>query len=137
MSVNEEATLPLPMMPARSRTKGIKAKGTRTETAIVNLIRASGWPNAERRALSGSTDRGDIAGVPSVVIEAKSGARLALPEWLRETERERINDGAAYGVLVVKLNGMGETRVGDWPAMLPLSALLRLLREAGYGDEVS
>lgn len=120
--------------PGRPRTKGIKAKGTRAETALVALLRASGWPYAERRALNSTTDRGDVAGVPGVVWEAKSGARLCLPDWMRETEVERVNDGAAYGVLVVKPVGVGGTRVGDWPAIMPLGQLIQLLHEAGYGD---
>jgi hypothetical protein len=120
----------------RRRTKGIKAKGTRVEAGIVDLLRASGWPHAERRALNGTTDRGDVAGVPGIVIEAKSGARLDMPGWMRETEKERVNDGAAYGVLVVKPKGVGDTRVAEWYATMPLGALLRLLREAGYGSEI-
>lgn len=109
-----------------------KAKGTAAETAVVDHLHAAGWPGAERRALNGSNDRGDIAGIAGIVLEVKSGARLELPAWLRETEAERVNDGAAYGLLVVKPKGIGTTRVSDWPVVLPLAAALRLLKEAGY-----
>lgn len=108
-----------------------RRKGTAAESILVRLLRAAHWPHAERRALNGAKDRGDIAGVPGVVFEAKSGARLELPAWLRETEAERVNDGADYGVLVVKLKGYGEARAADWPAILPLGALLELLAAAG------
>lgn len=109
-----------------------KAKGTRAETAVVEAIRKHGWPAAERRAPSGAKDRGDIAGVLGVVFEVKSGARITLPEWLRETEMERQNDGADYGVLVIKPKGVGETRIYEWPAVMPFGELLNLLVQAGY-----
>lgn len=109
-----------------------RRKGTAAESAIVNYLREHGVPHAERRALSGAKDRGDIAGIPGVVLEVKSGARLELPAWMRETEMERINDNAAHGLLVVKPKGMGESRIGEWPVILPLSAALQLLKEAGY-----
>lgn len=109
-----------------------RRKGTASESAVVDHLRAAGWPAAERRALNGSKDRGDVAGLPGIVLEVKSGARIELPAWLRETETERVNDGAIYGLLVVKPKGMGTTRVGDWPVVLPLAAALRLLKEAGY-----
>ena len=45
-----------------------KSKGTAWETAIVRFLKDRGWPNAERRALGGANDRGDIAGVVGVVF---------------------------------------------------------------------
>jgi hypothetical protein len=115
------------------KPSSVKAKGRNAENGLVTLLQASGWPYAERRRQSGTKDRGDITGIPKVVLEVKSGARIDLPGWLRETEVERVNDRAIYGALVIKLKGMGEARVGEWPVMLPLSQFLRLLREAGYG----
>ena len=114
------------------KPSSIKAKGRNAENAPVELIKESGWPYAERRRQTGAKDRGDVTGIPKVVLEIKSGARLDLPGWLRETEAERINDGAIIGALIVKLKGMGEAKVRDWPVMLPLSQFLALLLEAGY-----
>lgn len=114
------------------KPSSIKAKGRNAENAAVDLIRESGWPYAERRRQTGAKDRGDVTGIPKVVLEIKSGARLDLPGWLRETETERINDGAIIGALIIKLKGMGEAKVRDWPVMLPLSQFLALLLEAGY-----
>lgn len=109
-----------------------KAKGTAAESTVVGYLKTNGWPHAERRALNGSKDRGDVAGVPCIVIEVKSGARLEIPAWMRETETERDNDHADYGLLVIKPKGVGVTRVAEWPVILPLSAVVRLLKEAGY-----
>jgi len=109
-----------------------RRKGTAAESAVVDYLRVNGVAHAERRALNGSNDRGDIAGIPGVVIEVKSGARLELAEWMKETEAERANDGARVGLLVVKPKGVGTSRVGDWYTVLPVSTVVQLLREAGY-----
>lgn len=82
-----------------------KAKGTSWESAIVDYLRGDGWPAVERRALGGAKDRGDIAGIPGVVIEAKSAARLALAAWLAEAEVERVNDVAEFAVVWAKRKG--------------------------------
>lgn len=100
-----------------------RAKGTAAETAVVNYLRANGFPHAERRALAGSADRGDIAGIAGWAIEVKSGARLDIPGWLRETAKEADNV-TGYGLLVVKPKGIGAANVGDWWAIQPLSQVL-------------
>ena len=46
-----------------------KAIGTAAETAVVRYLAAHGFPAAERRALHGATDLGDITGTPQIVWE--------------------------------------------------------------------
>jgi hypothetical protein len=58
-----------------------KAKGTAAETAVVRAYIAAGAVYAERRALSGVLDRGDVAGVPGIVTEVKNVSRDGLPGW--------------------------------------------------------
>jgi hypothetical protein len=82
-----------------------KTKGSAWERAIVNALRAAGWPFAERRLAGAAKDRGDIAGVPGVVIEAKNTASRNLAAWVDETELERVNDGAWLGVVWHKRTG--------------------------------
>ncbi len=82
-----------------------KNKGTSWESAIVTTLRANGFPGAERRALSGALDRGDIAGVIGWVIEAKAVKTYDIAGWLKEAEIERKNDGAEYGVVWAKSRG--------------------------------
>jgi hypothetical protein len=89
-----------------------KDKGTAAETAVVRYLREQGATQAERRALSGSQDRGDIAGVPGVVIEVKNVSRDALPGWVDEAEIERTNDGALIGVVWHKRRG--KRSPADW-----------------------
>lgn len=74
--------------------------GTAAETAVVRCLRTAGFPHAERRALRGVLDAGDVTGTPGVAWEVKGGAaaRTAsdgqLVAWLAETERERLTAGA-------------------------------------------
>lgn len=84
-----------------------KAKGSAWERAIVNALHTAGWPFAERRIAGAAKDRGDIAGVPGVVIEAKNCASRNLAGWVDETEVERVNDGAWLGVVWHKRAGRG------------------------------
>jgi len=105
-----------------------RRKGTAAETAVVDYLRSRGYPHAERRALAGANDRGDIAGLPGVVIEVKSASRLEIPAWLRETKAEQRNDGARIGLLVIKPRGIGTTRVDQWWAVLPLADAIDLIK---------
>lgn len=110
-----------------------RAKGTAWESAIVDYLRDNGAPHAERRAQSGATDRGDIAGIPAVVIEAKSAARVELAGWLDEAELERKHDHANLGVVWFKRRG--KTSPGDGFVLMSGAALVQLLADAGYIKE--
>jgi hypothetical protein len=89
-----------------------RRKGTTWESAIVAFLRENGVPHAERRALAGAKDRGDVAGIPGVTIEAKSAVRIDLAGWVDETEVERINDGAAVGLCWIKRRGKTSPAAG-------------------------
>jgi hypothetical protein len=113
-----------------------KQKGTLAETAVVELLKEV-WPMAERRALSGINDKGDIAGIPKIVIEVKNQKSYKIPEWLNETKVEKANAEADLGILVIKPNGVGVSRVSDWWSVLPLRDLISLLQKAGYDKGLS
>jgi hypothetical protein len=89
-----------------------KTKGSAWERAIVDALHAAGWPFAERRLAGAAKDRGDIAGVPGVVIEAKNTASRNLAAWIDETELERINDNAWLGVVWHKRTGRASAADG-------------------------
>jgi hypothetical protein len=107
-----------------------KQKGTAAETAVVNYLKSRGRAHIERRSLNGSNDRGDIAGIPGVVIEVKNHARMELSQWLSELEVEIGNDNANTGVVIHKKKGT--TNVGEWYATMPVSVWFDLIEEAGY-----
>lgn len=100
------------------------ALGTATANAVVRVLRANGWPHAERRDEEGRWDRGDIAGSPGVVWQVKGGkaAREAsdnlIEKWLNDTEAQRANDGAGIGVLVLHRKGIGYANAEKWFAIV-------------------
>lgn len=102
-----------------------KAKGTLAERAVVGYLRANGFPDAERRALEGANDRGDIAGLPYTVLEVKNHAALDLAGWLNELMREIDNDNAEYGAVVAKRRGHAEP--DQWYAIMPFEMLVKML----------
>lgn len=141
-----------------------KQIGTAGESAVVGYLRPNGFPGAERRALAGVHDLGDITGTGPLCWEVKAGGAAAnasdgqVSKWLDETEVERQNAQADYGLLVMKRAGIGPARAGEWWAVLPawqflslqgirhspvpadvpirlhLQDAVTILRLAGYGD---
>ena len=107
-----------------------KQKGTAAETAVVRYLQANGFPYAERRALHGTVDKGDITGCGPLVFEVKNHKEFDLSGWLNELMRETDNAQADYGVLVVKRRG--HVDAGQWYAMMPFEAITALLKQAGY-----
>ena len=106
-------------------------KGTAWETDIVDYLVLEGWPYVERRRLSGRYDRGDIAGIPGVVIEAKNAKTHALAAWLDEANEECLNDHADLGVAWFKRRGRASAAEGF--VLMDGKTFTRLLTAAGYG----
>ncbi len=79
-----------------------KAKGTAYEVAVCAFLRDHGFPYAERRALAGSDDKGDVGGIPGVMLELKATKTLALSQWMNEVRTEKANAHAQVGACVVK-----------------------------------
>lgn len=107
-----------------------RRKGTSWETAIVTYLRSEGATLAERRALNGAKDRGDVAGLPGVVVEAKNATRHEIAAWVDETEQERRNDGAAIGLCWIKRRG--RTSPADGFVVLTGAQAVALLKAAGF-----
>jgi hypothetical protein len=64
-------------------TNPSKKRGTAWETQVVRYLQ-QWWPNTERRALNGGLDKGDVLGLPGLVVECKSVNRIQLAEWSRK-----------------------------------------------------
>lgn len=121
-----------------------KAKGREAERAVVAYLIAQGWPYTERRRLSGSSDRGDIAGIAgvrgAVTVEVKDRKAVDLAGAVNELMTEMANTGDGMGFAVIKRRGF-PWRAGDpsthdapghWYGVLPVRLLVQLLKEAGY-----
>ena len=102
-----------------------KARGTAAETAVVRWLQCNGYPDVERRTLSGIHDKGDIAGLRSLVIEVKDHQRMELAGWVAEAERERVNAQATHCAVIHKRRGKGSP--GDWYVTLSGDQYLKLL----------
>jgi hypothetical protein len=113
-----------------------KARGTQAESSVAAYFRKRGWPFAERRTLSGSADKGDLAGIHGIagtfVGEVKSCKTVNVPGWLREAAAEQANAGASVSAVISKPRGIGHDRVGEWHAFLTVRQLCDLLAAAGY-----
>lgn len=103
-----------------------KAKGTAAESALAAAQRRLGFPYAERSALQGKFDKGDTTGHPGLVFECKDAKVWQAAAWLRETEAERINAGADYGILVIKAPRIGYQNAERWLTVMDLDSMARL-----------
>lgn len=80
-----------------------RRKGNDFELAVVAYLREHGFPFAERAYGAGRPDDcGDIDGLPGWCLELKAQERLAVPEWVREAEREAVNARAPWWALIAK-----------------------------------
>ena len=111
-------------------------KGTMGASAFVKYLTVNGFSYAERRVQHGARDEGDITGTPCLTFEVKNRNKYAIRQWLKEAKAEKANARADYCPLIIKPVGVGLTNVADWWGVLPVSELIRLLRSAGYGEEL-
>lgn len=110
-----------------------RRKGTAWETRGVAYLRERGWPYAERRALHGNHDRGDVAGIPGLVVEFKAAKRHELAAWVDEANTEAINARADLGVAWVKRRGRSSP--GDGFVVMDGETFTFLLAAAGYSNQ--
>lgn len=117
--------------------------GTAAESAVRTVLRQY-FPEADRSPLRGSRDQGDIRGTGAFIWEVKAGAQARgtkstgetapgfVVEWLRQTEVERKNAGARFGILVTVRAGVGSANARRWWAWLSVAALGDILGAAGH-----
>jgi len=111
--------------------RAAKAKGRAAENAVVDYLRDTHGIQAERRRLAGSSDLGDIAGWPGVVVEVKSEKRITLAGYMDELAAEVDAATSEFGwhqigLCVVKKRGTSD--VSQWYAVLPFGEAVKLIR---------
>src|ERR1051326_4841584 len=104
-----------------------KQKGTFFESLFVAYLVIRGLVNAERRALHGNTDKGDIAGVEDWTFELKNRKALDIPGAIDEAQLEAKNAGTRWYAAIVKRPRRGAP--GDAIAAMPASLLIELILE--------
>ena len=95
-----------------------RARGARCEVAVVNYLRAVGWPDARRYLAGDGRQPGDIDWHPLVALEAKDRKESAWPSWCRQATAE-AREGMVPAVV---RRTRGVTDVGLWECRAPLSA---------------
>lgn len=109
-----------------------KNKGTAAETAVVRYARANGFPLAERLALAGAKDQGDIRLTRHIHLEVKGGkaaetaSDTQIAAWMEQAAIEAGNADVPYCFLVTKRAGKGPKNAGDWWVHANISDLILL-----------
>lgn len=116
-----------------------KRKGDQEERDVLAILRANGFPHAERTRPGRMEDQGDIfvtrtTGLaPGVVAQCKNVRTPVWSEWLAQLANQKAASGALVAFLTHKI-----TRRGGKPpirlAVMELDAFTDLLRAAGHGD---
>ena len=112
-----------------------RKKGTDFESKVVAyMARVLGDSRIERRAMSGTNDRGDVSGVmlrgKRCVVECKNARRMELSAWVDEAEDERGNDGAEFAFVVHHRKGCGEANMGRQYVTCTLETLCAVIAGA-------
>jgi hypothetical protein len=118
--------------------------GTWTETQVVKVAR-NYYPKADRAALRGAGDIGDLINTGPLCIEVKGGAAARgaanasssalIEKWLLDTERERKAAGARFGVLVLHRGGVGGPDARRWWAIVNAAAFADIMGAAGHVND--
>lgn len=108
-----------------------RRKGAAYEVDVCNWLKGKGWAYVERRIAGMGNDRGDINGMPGVVVECKNRKEFDLAGYCRQLEAEITEAGADTGVVIIKK--AGTTDVGQHYALMPVHRWADLLVEAGRG----
>tara|TARA_B100000959_G_C14813667_1_gene554889 strand:+ start:502 stop:888 length:387 start_codon:yes stop_codon:yes gene_type:complete len=115
-----------------------KQKGTAWETECVRFLTSYIKKKFNRLPLTGAKDIGDIRSeaFPEFVFECKNrkDALSSLSQIMRETEEERINADAKFGVALVKRRNFG---TGGAYAVMELHTFAQLIKERLDDERVS
>lgn len=104
-------------------------RGRESQRIVARFLNDAGFPFAD--SVWGSQPGRDIVGTPGIAIEVKARRDLDLTGWMKQATKNAKDD---LPVLVVRPDGYGESRIGEWSAVLRVADLVALLRSAGYGD---
>jgi hypothetical protein len=103
-------------------------KGARFEVAVANWLKTNGVTHAERRGVH-TDDRGDIDGLPGVIIECKNVEQMSLGSWLDQANNARRHIGADLVVVVHKRRGKPDVEQAFFT--MPADSWITLMTEAG------
>ena len=115
-----------------------KQKWTAWETECARFITSYIKQKFNRLPLVGNKDVGDIRSeaLPDFVFECKNrkDALSSLSEIMRETEQERVNADAKFGVALVKRRNFG---TGGAYAVMELHTFAQLIKERLENERIN
>ena len=107
-----------------------KHRGYESQRIVADYLRAHGWPYAEP---TGAGRQGsDVTGLgPLFDVEVKARRDLDLTGTLAQLQRRADCDNGAHIDLipfaVIRPDGYGPARIGDWPVVIRLADFLPLM----------
>ena len=107
-----------------------KHRGYKSQDIVATYFAGNGFPYAQSTGAGRSGT--DVTGVIGVDIEVKARRGFPVAETMRQLS-SRSKDGIVP-LAVLRMDGSGPKDIENWPAILPLSVVVQLLREAGYGE---
>jgi hypothetical protein len=113
-------------MPSQSR----KHRGYRSQKVLAMYLAEHGFPFAESAGAGRSGS--DVTGTVGIDWEVK--ARTGFNPTAAIKQLKERHNGKDLPVAVLRLNGQGEANIGEWVTLLRLEDFVKLLRDAGYGD---
>jgi len=106
-----------------------KHRGYASQRLVAEWFQANGFPFAESTGAGRSGV--DVTGMPGVALEIKARRELNLTGFLKQAVSQREHGLPAA---IVRPDGFGPARIGEWAAILTLEDYTTLLRQAGYGN---
>ena len=107
-----------------------KHRGYRSQKVLAMYLAENGFPYAESTGAGRSGS--DVTGCIGIDWEVKARTGFNPSEALKQLkERSRKK---VLGIVCLRLNGQGESKIQDWAVMMRLEDVVNLLRDAGYGE---
>ena len=107
-------------------------KGSLWEKQVVEYLQGEGFDRCERRVSNGRNDRGDVAGIPNVVLEIKNTGIAEFGRAVAEAEKEATNAGAQWWSVVFKRRQKGVDKAYVVISLEQWSKVLRILDAEGW-----
>lgn len=106
-----------------------RRRGADAERAVVNYLRAQGWPDARRYLAGDGRQPGDVDWHPLVVLEAKDCAESRWPTWCRQA----VAQAGPGQVPCVVRRARGVPDVGQWEVRVRVFEAIVVLQHRSGG----
>lgn len=107
-----------------------KQRGYTSQRIAADWYVQNGW---EYAVSTGAGRAGvDITGMPGLAPEVKARRALNITGWLKQASQEKR---LGLPFVIVRPDGFGEARIGQWAVLMTLEDHTALLKMAGYARD--